>query len=122
MSYIIMENCLKVTSKLQSYIEVLTWSLLMLTVLKVKWKILLGKKESQLNKYNSLNIRVLSVFDGKQIDIWSYNLETILAEKIETILSRGELSTRPRDRYDVFVLTQLNGDMIDYIILSQVNL
>lgn len=66
-----------------------------------------------------IKYQVLSVFDGKQIDIWSYNLETILAEKIETILSRGELSTRPRDRYDVFVLTQLNGSMIDYIILSQ---
>lgn len=66
-----------------------------------------------------IKYQVLSVFDGKQIDIWSYNLETILAEKIETILSRGELSTRPRDRYDVFVLTQLNGDMINYIILSQ---
>ena len=66
-----------------------------------------------------IKYQVLSVFDGKEIDIWSYNLETILAEKIETILSRGELSTRPRDRYDVFVLTQLNGDMIDYIILSQ---
>ena len=66
-----------------------------------------------------IKYQVLSVFDGKQIDIWSYNLETILAEKIETILSRGELSTRPRDRYDVFVLTQLNGDTIDYAILSQ---
>lgn len=66
-----------------------------------------------------IKYQVLSVFDGKEIDIWSYNLETILAEKIETILSRGELSTRPRDRYDVFVLTQLNGDTIDYAILSQ---
>ena len=66
-----------------------------------------------------IKYQVSSVFDGKEIDIWSYNLETILAEKIETILSRGELSTRPRDRYDVFVLTQLNGDMIDFVILSQ---
>ena len=66
-----------------------------------------------------IKYQVSSVFDGKEIDIWSYNLETILAEKIETILSRGELSTRPRDRYDVFVLTQLNGDTIDYAILSQ---
>lgn len=66
-----------------------------------------------------IKYQVLSVFDGKKIDIWSYNLETILAEKIETILSRGELSTRPRDRYDVFVLTQFNGDTIDYAILSQ---
>ena len=66
-----------------------------------------------------IKYKLLSVFDGETIDIWSYNLETILAEKIETILSRGELSTRPRDRYDVFVLTQLNSELINYDLLSQ---
>ena len=66
-----------------------------------------------------IKYQLLSVFDGETIDIWSYNLETILAEKIETILSRGALSTRPRDRYDVFVLTQLNSELIDYDLLSQ---
>ena len=39
--------------------------------------------------------------------------------KIAAILSRGELSTRPRDRYDVFVLTQLNSELINYDLLSQ---
>ncbi len=38
------------------------------------------------------------------ISLWGYNVETILAEKIETILSRGVLSTRPRDFYDVYIL------------------
>lgn len=38
------------------------------------------------------------------ISLWGYNLETILAEKVETILSRGVLSTRPRDFYDVYIL------------------
>lgn len=66
-----------------------------------------------------IKYQILSVFDGETIDVWSYNLETILAEKIETILSRGELSTRPRDRYDVFVLTQLNSELINYDLLSQ---
>jgi len=66
-----------------------------------------------------IKYQFLSVFDGTTIDIWSYNLETILAEKIETILSRGELSTRPRDRYDVFVLTRLNSELINYDLLSQ---
>ena len=66
-----------------------------------------------------IKYQLLSVFDGETIDIWSYNLETILAEKIETILSRGELSTRPRDRYDVFVLTRLNSELINYDLLSQ---
>lgn len=66
-----------------------------------------------------INYQIQSVFDGARIDIWSYNLESILAEKVETILSRGEASTRPRDRYDVYVLVQLNSEIIDYDVLSQ---
>lgn len=66
-----------------------------------------------------INYQIRSVFDGARIDIWSYNLESILAEKVETILSRGEASTRPRDRYDVYVLVQLNSEIIDYDVLSQ---
>ncbi len=38
------------------------------------------------------------------IPLWGYNIETILAEKVETILRRGVLSTRPRDFYDVYIL------------------
>lgn len=37
----------------------------------------------------------------------AYPIETIVAEKIETILSRGTLSTRPRDYYDVYMLTNV---------------
>ena len=39
-----------------------------------------------------------------RISLWGYNVETILAEKVETILRRGVLSTRPRDFYDVYIL------------------
>ena len=46
------------------------------------------------------------IFDeNTQITLWGYNIETILAEKVETILSRGVFNTRPRDYYDVFVLS-----------------
>ena len=38
------------------------------------------------------------------IPLWGYNVETILAEKVETTLRRGVLSTRSRDFYDVFIL------------------
>lgn len=38
-----------------------------------------------------------------------YRIETILAEKVETILRRGETSTRPRDFYDVFALVKNAG-------------
>ena len=38
--------------------------------------------------------------------MWGYTVETILAEKVETILVRGVLTTRPRDFYDVALLTR----------------
>ncbi|MFI3326343.1 MAG: nucleotidyl transferase AbiEii/AbiGii toxin family protein [Clostridia bacterium] len=43
--------------------------------------------------------------DNIKIKIWGYNLETVMAEKLETILSRGVFSTRPRDYYDIFILS-----------------
>ena len=38
------------------------------------------------------------------ISLWGYNIETVFAEKIETILRRGVFSTRPRDYYDIYIL------------------
>lgn len=46
------------------------------------------------------------IFGEGKISIWAYNMETVLAEKVETILQRGELNTRPRDFYDVYILTK----------------
>lgn len=46
------------------------------------------------------------IFDDRTIDIWAYNIETVLAEKFETILRRGEFNTRPRDFYDIYILTK----------------
>ncbi|HNO95090.1 MAG TPA: nucleotidyl transferase AbiEii/AbiGii toxin family protein, partial [Anaerolineales bacterium] len=57
--------------------------------------------------------RFPSSFEKKNIDIWAYNIETILAEKVETILRRGVLNTRPRDFYDVYILTKTRGNMIN---------
>ena len=45
-----------------------------------------------------------SNFEDKTIEVWAYNPETILAEKVETILRRSVLNTRPRDFYDVYIL------------------
>lgn len=42
--------------------------------------------------------------DDLKITLWGYNIETVIAEKVETILSRGVFTTRPRDYYDVYVL------------------
>ena len=45
------------------------------------------------------------IFDENvKITLWGYNIETVMAEKVETILSRGVFTTRPRDFYDVYIL------------------
>lgn len=54
-----------------------------------------------------------SSFEEKRIEIWAYNIETILAEKIETILRRSVLNTRPRDFYDVYILMKTHHRTID---------
>jgi len=36
--------------------------------------------------------------------LWAYNIKTVLAEKLETILRRNLLNTRARDFYDTFIL------------------
>ena len=42
--------------------------------------------------------------ENVKITLWGYNIETVMAEKVETILSRGVFTTRPRDFYDVYIL------------------
>lgn len=45
------------------------------------------------------------IFDrNKLFHLWAYNIETVLAEKLETILRRSVFNTRPRDFYDVYIL------------------
>ena len=59
-----------------------------------------------------LNFEYTSIFDNKKIYIGTYNIETILSEKVETILRRGKYNTRMKDYYDVyFFLTKLKNDI-----------
>lgn len=53
------------------------------------------------------------MFDDRSIKLWSYNLETILAEKLQTILERSVLNTSMRDFYDVYILLSLYENKID---------
>ena len=59
------------------------------------------------------------LFDDRSIRLWSYNLETILAEKLQTILARGVLNTRMRDFYDIFILLSLYENKIDRTVFRQ---
>ena len=53
--------------------------------------------------------KITRCFDKDALDVFSYPLETVLAEKIETIITRGILNARPRDFYDVYILTKTQG-------------
>ena len=46
------------------------------------------------------------IFEDRTIMISSYNIETILAEKIETILRRGTFNSRMKDFYDIYYLSR----------------
>ena len=57
------------------------------------------------------------IFDEGTIGVWAYNIETVLAEKLETILQRGELNTRPRDFYDIYIL--VNTQEFNSLVFSE---
>jgi predicted nucleotidyltransferase component of viral defense system len=58
-----------------------------------------------------------SLIEERSVKVRAYNIETILAEKVETILRRGTLNTRLRDFYDVYILTKTQN--IDMEIFKQ---
>ncbi len=54
---------------------------------------------------NPVEYTFTELFDGdNSYTLWVYNIETVLAEKVETILRRGVFNTRPRDFYDAYIL------------------
>lgn len=57
------------------------------------------------------------MFEDRAISLWTYNLETLLAEKLETIMARSTANTRMRDFYDIHVLS--NQASVDTDILKQ---
>ena len=58
------------------------------------------------------------MFEDRSIDIRAYNIETVLAEKMETIISRTTANTRMRDFYDVAILYKLYADILDKKVLK----
>lgn len=58
------------------------------------------------------------MFEERTISVFTYNLETLLAEKIQTILARGIANTRMRDYYDVYEVMKLKEDQIDMKMLK----
>lgn len=59
------------------------------------------------------------IVEDRTINIWAYNLETLLAEKLETIMVRAEANTRMRDFYDIHILLKHEGEKIDKNVLKE---
>lgn len=59
------------------------------------------------------------LLEDRTIRILAYNLETVMAEKIETVITRGDQNTRPRDFYDIYILHELQGENINYTSLRK---
>lgn len=57
------------------------------------------------------------MFEERAISLWTYNLETLLAEKLETIMARGTANTRMRDFYDIHVIS--NQESFDRDVLKK---
>lgn len=53
------------------------------------------------------------LLEDRNISVLAYNLETIMAEKLETVITRGDQNTRPRDYYDIYILTKLQYSNIE---------
>lgn len=54
---------------------------------------------------NAVKFNFTGIFDEElKFELWAYNIETVLAEKVETILRRNVFNTRPRDFYDTYIL------------------
>ena len=58
------------------------------------------------------------IIEDRSIDLWAYNLETLLAEKLETIMVRAEANTRMRDFYDIHVLLKQDVVTVDRDLLK----
>ena len=52
------------------------------------------------------------MLEDRTIEVWAYNLETVLAEKMETVISRNVTNTRMRDFYDIYILQKLYGEQL----------
>ncbi len=58
------------------------------------------------------------MFEDRILEIKAYNAETVLAEKIETIITRSTANTRMRDFYDVYIIMTMYKELIDDNLLN----
>lgn len=60
-----------------------------------------------------IEYRFKLLLEDREISVLAYNLETVMAEKLETVVSRGDQNTRPRDYYDIYILAKMQYKNIE---------
>ena len=67
---------------------------------------------------SAINYQYSLMFEERTIELLTYNIETLLAEKIQAIFSRGIANTRMRDYYDVYMIVKNDQVIIAFDILK----
>lgn len=62
------------------------------------------------------------LLEDRSIEILAYNIETVIAEKLETVIARGIANTRMRDFYDLYILLKVQGHNIEKNTLTKATL
>lgn len=60
-----------------------------------------------------IEYRFKLLLEDREIPVLAYNLETVMAEKLENVVSRGDQNTRPRDYYDIYILAKMQYKNIE---------
>ena len=66
-----------------------------------------------------VNYKFDLMFEDRSIEILAYNMETVIADKFETIISRNIDTTRARDFYDIYILWTTQQQNFDKEVLGQ---
>lgn len=66
-----------------------------------------------------INFKYQSIFEEKTINIMTYTIETVLAEKFETIISKNITSSRAKDFYDIYIFVSQKKELINYEVLVE---
>ncbi len=81
-----------------------------------KFKVDISTGDAITPKEIEYNFKLL--FEDRQIGVLAYNLETVLSEKFEGVISKGVANTRARDYYDIYILMKLQKQKFLDIIVT----
>lgn len=68
---------------------------------------------------NAVSYKYKCLFNDETLNFKAYNFETIISEKLQTILNRGVTNSRSKDFYDLFIIFKLRWDNLDLSILKE---